>query len=69
MGLLHQTRLVDAAKRADVKRFIPSDFGTPCPPGVMKLHDDAGSSSDLSTVRNMLTSFMLTFSAPQETTK
>ena len=35
----HQKKLVDAAKRAAVKRFIPSDWATACAPGIMKLHD------------------------------
>lgn len=34
-----QKLLVDAAKRTGVKRFIPCDFATPAPPGVMMLHD------------------------------
>lgn len=38
--ILDQKILVDAAKRANVQRFIPCDFATACPPGVMKLHDD-----------------------------
>lgn len=38
--ILDQKKLVDAAKSAKVKRFIPCDFGTACPPGVMQLHDD-----------------------------
>lgn len=41
-----QTVLVDAAKRAGVKRFIPCDFGTPAPRGVMGLRD--GVSTDVS---------------------
>jgi hypothetical protein len=28
-----------AAKIPTIKRVIPSDFGTPCPPGVMDLQD------------------------------
>jgi hypothetical protein len=28
-----------AAKTPTIKRVIPSDFGTPCPPGVMRLQD------------------------------
>ncbi|KAI5118179.1 hypothetical protein M0805_008420 [Coniferiporia weirii] len=34
-----QKSLVDAAKKAGVKRFIPCDWGTASPRGVMKLHD------------------------------
>lgn len=34
-----QKVLVDAAKRAGVRRFIPCDFGPPAPHGVMVLHD------------------------------
>jgi len=35
-----QTKLVDAAKAAGtVKRFVPSDWATVCPPGVMALED------------------------------
>ena len=40
--LLDQKMLVDAAKRMNVKRFIPNDFGTPAPPGVMMLQDTVG---------------------------
>lgn len=35
-----QKVLVDAAKRANVKRFIPCDFATPCIPGVRHLFDE-----------------------------
>lgn len=35
-----QPRLVDAAIKAGVKRFVPSDFGTPGRKGVRLLHDD-----------------------------
>ena len=38
-----QRKLVDAAKRAGVKRFVPSDFATACVPGIMKLHDEVNS--------------------------
>ncbi|KAL0948741.1 hypothetical protein HGRIS_008873 [Hohenbuehelia grisea] len=38
-ALRDQTRLVDAAKVAGVKRFIPCDWGTICPPGEMKIED------------------------------
>lgn len=34
-----QPRLVDAAIKAGVKRFVPSDFGTPGRKGVRLLHD------------------------------
>lgn len=34
-----QIPLVDAAKEAGVARFVPCDFGTVCPPGVMSLRD------------------------------
>lgn len=34
-----QTVLVDAAKRAKVKRFIPADFGPACVPGVREMFD------------------------------
>jgi len=39
-ALLDQKILVDAAKRANVKRFIPSDFGIACVPGVVDVHDE-----------------------------
>jgi NmrA-like family len=38
--ILDQKKLVDAAKRTGVKRFIPSDWATPGLPGVRKLFDD-----------------------------
>jgi len=34
-----QKKLVDSAKRVGVKRFVPSDWATACPPGVMELQD------------------------------
>ncbi|KAI4526433.1 NAD(P)-binding protein [Schizophyllum commune Loenen D] len=34
-----QTKIVDAAKAAGVKRFVPDDFGTEAPKGVLRLHD------------------------------
>jgi uncharacterized protein YbjT (DUF2867 family) len=38
---LEQIPLVDAAKKAGVKRFVPCGFITVCPPGgVMRLRDD-----------------------------
>ena len=37
-----QRPLFRAAKEAGVKRIIPSDFGTACPPGVRNLHDKVG---------------------------
>ena len=36
---LDQKILVDAAKRANVKRFIPCEFGIACVPGVIDLFD------------------------------
>ena len=36
---LNQKILVDAAKRANVKRFIPCEFGIACVPGVIDLFD------------------------------
>lgn len=43
--ILEQKKLVDAAKRANIQRFIPSDFSITCPPGIMQLHDDVCSAS------------------------
>jgi NmrA-like family len=40
---LDQKLLVDAAKRADVKRFIPSDFGIPRVPSVIDVSDEVKS--------------------------
>jgi len=37
---LDQKILVDAAKRANVKRFIPCDFGIARVPGVMDVSDE-----------------------------
>jgi hypothetical protein len=34
-----QIRLVDSAKRVGAKRFIPCDWGTSSPRGIMDLHD------------------------------
>ncbi|KAL1705266.1 hypothetical protein EV121DRAFT_203871 [Schizophyllum commune] len=34
-----QTKIVDAAKAVGVKRFVPDDFGTEAPKGVLRLHD------------------------------
>ena len=35
-----QKRLIDAAKRmGSIKRFVPDDWGTACPPGVRRLCD------------------------------
>ena len=34
-----QMPLIDAAKRAKVKRFIPCDWGTPCVKGVRTVFD------------------------------
>ncbi|KAL0952364.1 hypothetical protein HGRIS_006643 [Hohenbuehelia grisea] len=34
-----QTKLVDAAKASQVKRFIPCHWATVCPPGAMKFED------------------------------
>ena len=39
----NQKVLVDAAKRAGVKRFIPSDWCNACVPGVMDLYDNVRS--------------------------
>jgi hypothetical protein len=40
-GQLDQLKLVDAAAKAGIKRFVPCGFTTVCPPtGVMKLRDD-----------------------------
>ncbi|KAL0952363.1 hypothetical protein HGRIS_006642 [Hohenbuehelia grisea] len=41
-----QTKLVDAAKVAQVKRFIPCHWGTVCPRGGMKLEDMKRAISD-----------------------
>jgi len=38
-AILDQKILVDAAKRANVKRLIPSDFANVCVPGVTDVHD------------------------------
>lgn len=35
-----QLRIIDAAKSAGVKRFIPSDFSIPGLRGIRKLHDE-----------------------------
>lgn len=43
-AILGQKALVDAAKRSGIKRFIPCDFGTPAPPGIMDLRDNVSSS-------------------------
>ncbi|TDL19861.1 NAD(P)-binding protein [Rickenella mellea] len=37
-----QKQLVDAAKKAGVKRLIPNDWGTPCVRGVRQYYDDKG---------------------------
>ncbi|TDL15978.1 NAD-P-binding protein [Rickenella mellea] len=37
-----QKQLVDAAKKAGVKRFIPNDWATPCIRGVRQYYDDKG---------------------------
>jgi len=42
-----QEALVRAAKEAGVKRFVPSDWATPCVPGVMRLHDVKAEIHDL----------------------
>lgn len=40
-GQLDQIKLVDAAAKAGIKRFVPCGFTTVCPPGgAMKLRDD-----------------------------
>ncbi|KAI2620768.1 NAD(P)-binding protein [Hypomontagnella submonticulosa] len=38
-ALKDQIPLAEAAKEAGVKRFVPCDFATPAPRGVMALHD------------------------------
>ena len=43
MAQLAQLNLVAAAKKARVKRFIPCDFASICPPGVMMLRDEVRS--------------------------
>lgn len=39
LNLDDQLPLIQAAKVAGVKRFVPCNFGTPAPRGVMKLLD------------------------------
>jgi hypothetical protein len=39
LNLDDQVPLIKAAKLAGVKRFVPCNFGTPAPRGVMKLMD------------------------------
>ncbi|KAF8858696.1 NAD(P)-binding protein [Acephala macrosclerotiorum] len=40
MAQLAQMNLIVAAKKAGVKRFVPCDFASICPPGVMMLRDE-----------------------------
>ena len=42
-ALLDQKILVDTAKRANVQRFIPCDFGNACIPGVTDINDEVKS--------------------------
>lgn len=49
LALETQRALFAAAKEAGVKRVIPSDFATVCPPGVRTLHDKVGGSTAHST--------------------
>lgn len=42
-----QKALAKASKDADVVRFVPSDWGTACVPGVMQIHDVVGNTSKL----------------------
>lgn len=39
VNLEDQLNLVDALKEVKVKRFVPCDFATPAPRGVMRLQD------------------------------
>ena len=40
--LQSQKPLIDAAKEAGVRRFIPCDWGTTCARGVRKVYDEVG---------------------------
>ena len=42
-----QFKVVDAAKLADVKRFVPDDWGTACVRGVRKLYDQVRHSPEV----------------------
>lgn len=42
-SLQQQIPLAEAAKKAGVKRFVPCNFGTPAPRGIMWLDDQVGS--------------------------
>jgi len=37
-----QWNIIDAAKAVGVKRFVPSDWGTPCVRGVRGMYDEVG---------------------------
>lgn len=39
LAMVDQRPLIQAAKKAGVGRFIPSDFGPTAPRGVMAMHD------------------------------
>lgn len=52
-----QTKLADAAQRVGVKRFIPSDFGPACVPGVRHLYDEV--STRLTTCVKVALTFYL----------
>lgn len=45
-SLHDQMALVDAAKEANVGRFVPCEYGTVAPPGVMTLKDNVSLRSD-----------------------
>jgi hypothetical protein len=51
-----QPKLIDAAKKAGTKRFVPCDFGTPGRRGVRKLHDQVSVSSSFVPRRPFLRS-------------
>lgn len=42
-----QMNLIEPLKEANVKRFIPCNFATPAPAGVMALHDRVRQNPDL----------------------
>ena len=37
-----QKALAKAAKEAGIQRFVPSDWASACPPGIMRLQDNVG---------------------------
>jgi hypothetical protein len=39
-AIMDQKNIFKAAKKVGVKRIVPCDFGTACPPGVRALHDN-----------------------------